>query len=441
MHLIFTNSDAVERNSLDRLVYRKANSIGFPEISDSKRDFWVPVIKKVVLNLSDQQLLTGLAVLIAGFWTHCSISVYHFALVNDLAWFSANVHLTTLTVLQDYFSDSERHMLRVWRATLMVLMAFFLVASTVMEGHYAWDESWPYDAQCLFDDLNGNIGGTPRYWMTVGLILIFLSYSLNVIPLFKRPTAFFELWLETKPRAAQDQAIERLRRKFSHMNSPAFVEGSMTRFGYRLLIMSTGIIGWLYFALLTLIGSKICNLALDIFWFAYSLWSILGDRNIPPSEMDGSENAMTFGQIMPILLLSSTVLVFVEAHNGMYTEVACKRPESQLIRSSDQKKEMEEHSPPQSSQHSLLRSHASATATSSTSRSYATAGVDQVDDGHELEERRLRRPDTESGRPQASVPEGGPQRRPTFHSQEDDAQLGSRQSEQTWQAQASHNTW
>lgn len=405
--------------------------MGFPKISDRKRDFWVPVIEKVVLNLSDQQLLTGLAVLIAGFWTHCSISVYHFALVNDLAWFSANVHLTTLVVLQNYFSDPERHILRNWRATLMVFMASLLVASTVMEGHYAWFESWPYDAQCLFNNLIGNIGGAPRYWMNVGLVLIFLNYFLNVIPLFERPTAFFELWLRTKPRAAQDQIIERLKEKLSHINFPTFIKGSMQRFGYRLLIMSIDIIGWLYFSLLTLISSQTCNLALDIFWFAFGLWGIFSDRNIPPSEMSGSENALTFGQIMPILLLSSTVLILMEAHTGMYTEVACKRPKSQLIRLSDQKKETEEHSPPQSSHYSLLSRQDSAAATSTTSRSYATTGTDQPEDGHELEERRLRHPDTESGRPQASEPEGGMQRRPTFHSQEDDAQLGSGPSEQT----------
>ena len=80
--------------------------MGFSEVAKNKRDFWVSVIEKVVLGLSDQQLLTGLAVLVAGFWTHCSISVYHFAVVNDLAWFSANTHLTTLGLLDGFFQDN-----------------------------------------------------------------------------------------------------------------------------------------------------------------------------------------------------------------------------------------------------------------------------------------------------------------------------------------------
>ena len=84
-HFILTISDPQNENRLDILLCRALKGIGFSEVARSKRNFWVPVTEKVVLGLSDQQLLTGLAVLIAGFWMHCSIPVYHFAVVNDLA--------------------------------------------------------------------------------------------------------------------------------------------------------------------------------------------------------------------------------------------------------------------------------------------------------------------------------------------------------------------
>lgn len=333
-HIVLTISDSPESNSVDRLVYKAAKLLGFFKLSDSKRDFWVPVIKKLALNLSDQQLLTGLAVLIAGFWTHCSISVYHFALVNDLAWFSATVHLTTLDMLQDYLI--ERPVFRNWRVALALAMALLLVASTVMRGHYEWYDSWPYDAQCLFNNLIGNIGGTPRYLMTVSLVLICINYPLNVIPLYKRPMEVLSPWLETKPRTAQAQAIENLKEKMSHMTPPTSFEHSMKRFGCVLLIMFVSTIGWVYFALIALIGSNICSLALNIFWFAYSLWGIIGDRDIPSSEMNGNENAMSFGQITPILLLSSIVLVFREAFDGMSSHIIILAEEwreaDQLIR-------------------------------------------------------------------------------------------------------------
>ena len=299
---------------MDRLVYKAAEALGFFKIANSKRDFWVPVVQKLVLSLSDQQLLTGLAVLIAGFWTHCSISVYHFALIDDLAWFSAIVHLITLSVLQDFFL--ARPMCRNWRVSLMVAMALLIVVSTVMQGHHEWDDSSPYDAQCLFENLIGNIGGRPRYWMSVSLALICIYYPLNIIPLFEWPTEFLYLWMETKPRVAQDEVIEMLKDEMVHNTSPALFKGSIKRLGCTLSIKFVGLISWIYFVLTALIGSQTCMLALDIFWFAFSLWVMTEERKIPPSKMNGRENIMTFGQIVPILLLSSTVLVFREAYYG-----------------------------------------------------------------------------------------------------------------------------
>ena len=276
------------------------------------REFWVPVIQKLVLSLSDQQLLTGLAVLIAAFWTHCTISVYHFAIVNDLAWFSATVHLITLTVLRDYLL--QKPVLRNWRVVLMGTLAVLLAASTVMEGHYEWYDSWPYDAQCLFDELVGNVNGSPKHWMLVSLVLLCINYPLNVIPLFQRPTVFVKHWLGTKPTAALKEAVEHL--TDTQRTFPKSFKGSIKCLSCKLLILVVRVVNWTHFALVTLIDSQTIDFVQNTFWFAYGLWGIIEDRKIPSSDMIGDENAMTFGQIMPILLLSSIVLVFREAYDG-----------------------------------------------------------------------------------------------------------------------------
>ena len=276
------------------------------------RELWVPVIKKLVLSVSDQQLLTGLAVLIAAFWTHCTISVYHFAIVNDLAWFSVTVHQITLNVLDDYFF--KNHTQRNWRVALMATMALLLTASTVMEGHYAWYDSWPYDAQCLFDELVGNVHGSPRYWMIVNLVLICVDYPMSIVPLFERPTEFVTQWLETKPTAAMDRAVEHLRDTLR--TSPESFIGNIKYLTRKLLVLVIRVVSWTHFALLTLIDSQTIDLVHNAFWFAYGLWDLIEDRKISSSDMVGDENAMTFGQIMPILLLSSLVLVCREAYDG-----------------------------------------------------------------------------------------------------------------------------
>ena len=65
-----------------------------------------------------------------------------------------------------------------------------------------------------------------------------------------------------------------------------------------------------------LIGSRTVSFALDLFWFGYGVWDIKGDRDSAAHQMDGSENSFTFGQIMPLLLLSSTIFVFKETYEG-----------------------------------------------------------------------------------------------------------------------------
>ena len=320
--LIFTVSDPKNNNEIDKFLCKALRAIGFSMEFRRKRDFWVPVIEKVILSLSDQQLLTGLAVLIAGFWTHCSISVYHFALVNDLAWFSATTHLTTLNVLQGFFMENK--VLRTSRVILMAVMGILLVASSVMEGHNAWFDSRPYDAQCLFDDLNGNIGGGPRYWMCVNLGMLFVLYPLSIITLYERPSGFVDDLLEEKPRKAPKEAIQHLQRKKANLNSPSVSEGSskrwsfmLKRFSFTLQIALVSIAGGIYLLLGAIVASKACSLAVDFALFGYSVRCFMDDRAIPASDMDGNENAMSFGQIVPILLLSSILLVGREVYDGL----------------------------------------------------------------------------------------------------------------------------
>lgn len=60
-------------------------------------------VERFVLALSDQQLVTGLAIMIAGHARRYSMSVYHFNIVSSLAWFSSATHLATLGTLREYF--------------------------------------------------------------------------------------------------------------------------------------------------------------------------------------------------------------------------------------------------------------------------------------------------------------------------------------------------
>jgi len=65
---------------------------------------------QVTMALSDQQLVTGNAIFVAGLkiYAQDSISVYHFSVVRELAFFSSNAHLLSLLALWNTFSSERK---------------------------------------------------------------------------------------------------------------------------------------------------------------------------------------------------------------------------------------------------------------------------------------------------------------------------------------------
>ncbi|KAL2037154.1 hypothetical protein N7G274_010150 [Stereocaulon virgatum] len=372
-----------------------------------RQDLSARVIEKVILNLSDQLLLTGLAVLIAGFWTHCSISVYHFALASDLAWFASNVHLITLAVLWRYLRD--RPVLRDWRALLMASMAIFLVASTILQGHQGWYSSWPYDAQCIFDNFAlAAIGGGPARWMYANLVLILISYPPNILLLYQGPSDLCTQWLYTEPRQAMQTIAKSLRKERPSITteSPRITKCKRAFYSILIAVIEGCHSGWAFAYILveTFNVSRWINWLFCLAWFGLGIASVLKDKNIPRTEMDGNENAMTFGQIVPILVLGSTIFVAREAYEDVKIEMA-----------------KEDLSIGGTSTSSLINSRVTATPASHVGQSFEMSGAlqDSDDDTSHLPAS-LRRVDTEmGGRSQASGLEGRgnrvePQRRSTF---------------------------
>ena len=319
---------------------------------DKYHDFWIPVIEKAILCLSDQMLLTGLAMLIVAYALHCSISVYHVTIVCDLAWLSANAHLTTLTVLRDYLRrryPTQRN----WRVFLMHCMMGFLVIATVWQGHRAWYESEPFNAQCLLQDLVGSphynangtflgvaievdgifykvggIGGLHGYWMVLSLVLMAYAYVLTVLSLFSPTARFASKWFYDKPVGVLGRADEILKEKASperithkttHQNGLFTTWENFKQLSYTCLRLITYMVCFLYIGIVMFLFSYSVQFCVDIYWFARGLFSLIIDRQIPEgSQMNGDENSMGFGQIVPILLLSSIVFVVKEAYDGEY---------------------------------------------------------------------------------------------------------------------------
>ena len=126
---------------------RKCLFLGPPDednkLNDTQRR---KALKNFVLTLSDQQLVTGNAILLACFANWCRTSIYELTVVVSLAWFSLAIHLATLIVLQEYFQQNR--VVRNWRMIGTVSIVLLLIVGLLLVGYSA--ESGPSaPLQCL----------------------------------------------------------------------------------------------------------------------------------------------------------------------------------------------------------------------------------------------------------------------------------------------------
>lgn len=88
---------------------------------------------QLILAISDQQLVTGLAMLIGAFsQLNCGISFYHWQVATTLAWFASITHLATLPFLQEFLQ--RRKFLLCLRVMLMSGVAIMLAIALLRSG-------------------------------------------------------------------------------------------------------------------------------------------------------------------------------------------------------------------------------------------------------------------------------------------------------------------
>lgn len=164
---------------------------------------WSEAIEAAVLMFSDQQLVTGIAILLSGYTQlNCALLTYHWIIVVYLAWFSSLTHLITLTALRSFFR--EQAALAYWRVLFMGCLAVLLAVGLGLTGHVFFFSPglaaiipMSVPALCLFspsgteeaisqDDSDANLYLRSFNWLYIFLALLFLtvSYFTRVSSLF-----------------------------------------------------------------------------------------------------------------------------------------------------------------------------------------------------------------------------------------------------------------
>jgi hypothetical protein len=145
--ILFISLEDLELSAVDLAVNKWLKRRGPRHFSatmpERRIEFWLQILEKILLGLSDTQLLTELAILIAGY-AKCSISIYHSNIVSDLAWFASGTHLSSLQILRGYL---VRHpVTRTLRVILLLIMAGLLFPLVIYQGNRCWCDWLPQPA-------------------------------------------------------------------------------------------------------------------------------------------------------------------------------------------------------------------------------------------------------------------------------------------------------
>ena len=151
---------------------------------------WSEALENAVLAFSDQQIVTGIAILVSAYvQIACGLQIYHWQIAVDLALFSSITHLTTLTCLRDYFG--KRKSLRTIRLMFMGTIGIMLSVALGTTGYEL--QSAPIPAWCLFQT-NSIKDATyaPYNWLYMCILLSYLavSYISRAIQLFPQSTSW-----------------------------------------------------------------------------------------------------------------------------------------------------------------------------------------------------------------------------------------------------------
>jgi hypothetical protein len=278
---------------------------------------------------SDQQLAVGLALLLTSYIQHCTITQYHFFVVYAASWISTTVHQCAAQVLRQQEKQVAPNTLRVG---LILALWPLLAASLVV----VWNERFlgvlGLSTQCIWDDSSRL---TVRAWLSMfveqailawGTIDTLGSYSMKVARVSNSLNVRVIRILSSpgkilfRIRQFRGQPAHRMTILIPSWKDPKTQPNRPSKLQRPAILLEAFL--WVVFVLATLLllllESNLVNLLRIIGIMMMQTVTIASVKNLAAStgEMEGSENEMGFGQIMPLLLLVLPILSIVQSLEG-----------------------------------------------------------------------------------------------------------------------------
>lgn len=281
-------------NDVDRRVFRvRSYSHKQPTVHT--------IISKAILVLGDQQIVTGIAILGAGFQglRTGTISVYHYQIVLYLAWMSSSVHLSALTILGVELKRNPG--LMIWRVTGMLVLLVLQVVALIptisndwglitRDGMLPGRSGWGGPARCFWGRLWGDGINSDS---VIGSLILGVSYVWKVGALY--PVA--GSWYNRLVRHPQ----ETLATKILLCTAQRY-ESKPT--WYSLWIFRVVLAASLpLFAVLAMLASFAASLWLSLLGLVFGTMQVIIPRNQNLWYTYEQEDGWSFGQLVPLILL------------------------------------------------------------------------------------------------------------------------------------------
>ena len=283
-----------------------------------------------LLTLSDQQLVTGPAMIVAALSQHCQISVYEFQVVSSVAWLASTTHLSTLIVLRQYFRENRT--VRNIRVIGMLANLGLLVYTTVIsDASYSVDNS--VHIQCVTQQLSSPSVDSFNLNTLVTILFLIVSYFDSISQLYNENHSPLKNWLQyfcCKRKAGPQLSDEEFQKwyvgKVWHSqirpgnvakrvffwSRAAPIRSDRFRFARQTAFLGAAVLHDYQNSFLSEIPSILLSAS-------YGITQVVMSRMGAPS-IQGSENTVDFGQIVPIFLLALPFLAalesYCEAHSG-----------------------------------------------------------------------------------------------------------------------------
>jgi hypothetical protein len=293
-----------------------------------RSEAWKQAVSRFILALSDQQLVTGLAILVSGAINQQRLTTWEFYMVLSLAWFSTTSHLATLDALRTYLKAHT--VIREVRVFGMVCVLAFLLYTFVISVKAAcFFADYTYPIQCVI--VHQLKSAEPDWYELLGWVtamcIIVSEYCTRITGLYSdhglmAPLLYRRIRLQwhgiladKAPHLSPDQALQvllassRTRRLDSIVDLESRQEARQQRVmrACKLAFLQGDYMLW---------GSFFMSLGGVAFSLSYGITQLVMYRWAWAPSLEEGMDSMGFGQIMAVFLLVLPFLAAAETYYG-----------------------------------------------------------------------------------------------------------------------------